>query len=300
MPVILPPGDGDAISLDELVDRLEATTIDARDEAGFATLGPWLARLGRNRRFLGDLAIAELKTRCADQLATNGYGGQVLMLRPPNGRYVLRANFWPAAGDAMVRASGAEAFAYGMAHDHNFPFLTYGYLGPGYVSEDWERDPAALIGLPGEPAGLTPRGTTQLAPGTLALYRARIDVHRQAPPPAFSVSLNILAADVAQPWIEQYRFDVARGTVAAGLSIAPAEALLALAVAFGCGNGRDLAHRSAERHPCARMRVTAIAALTEAAGADGLALLERAAADPDRYVAGHARRVLSEMEDVGR
>ena len=111
MPRLIEPGDGAAIGLDELVDALDAAPLDMRDEDGFATLGPLLARLGRDRHFLADLAIDELKQRCTGQRAGNSYGAQVFLLRPPNGRYVLRANFWPARDDAVVRASGTAPFS---------------------------------------------------------------------------------------------------------------------------------------------------------------------------------------------
>jgi hypothetical protein len=65
---------------------------------------------------------------------------------------VLRANFWPAREDPVVRASGPAAFFYDLPHDHNFPFLTYGYLGPGYWSDYFEYDVDALAGVPGEDA----------------------------------------------------------------------------------------------------------------------------------------------------
>ncbi|MFX9061834.1 hypothetical protein ABTN34_19000, partial [Acinetobacter baumannii] len=73
--------------------------------------------------------------RTADANGSAAYGAQAILLAPPNGNYVLRANCWPARDDAIVRASGTAPFFYDMPHDHNFPFLTYGYLGPGYWSD---------------------------------------------------------------------------------------------------------------------------------------------------------------------
>jgi hypothetical protein len=298
VPRLIDPGSDAAFGLDDLVAALDVHPFDARDEDSLADAGPLLARLGRNPRFLADLAIDELKARCTGQ-ATSSYGAQVFLLRPPNGRYVLRANFWPAANDAVVRASGGEAFFYGHAHDHNFPFLTYGYLGPGYWSDYWERDPAAITGVPGEDARLRPVGRQRLEPGGLMLYRMRRDVHRQLPPDAFSVSLNVLAYDPAQPWVEQYRFDVARGTVVEGLTTAPSEALLALAAHLG--DGIDLAHHIARAHPFARMRVTALDALVSASPTEGRRALESAADSTDRYVAAHARaRLDASVPDVVR
>ncbi|NIJ21353.1 hypothetical protein FHS95_003056 [Sphingomonas naasensis] len=287
MPRLIDPGAGDAIGLDDLVEALDAAPVDVRDEDAFAALGPLLARLGRNRDFLADLAIEELKGRCEGQHRGNGYGAQVFLLRPPNGRYVLRANFWPARADPTVRASGAAAFFYDLPHDHNFPFLTYGYVGPGYWSDYFEYDVAAVTGLPGEHAGLRFVEHSRLEPGKLMLYRMRRDVHLQLPPDAFSVSLNILGADPAQPWLDQYRFDIRRGTIAEGLTCTAAEALLAIAVHVG--NGQDLAAAFLARHPCDRMRLTALDALVSAMPADAEALLERAAASPRAGLAGQAR-----------
>lgn len=260
MPRLIEVAASTAWEVDDLVAALDAHPFDARDEDSLVDAAPLLARLGANPDFLADLAIAELKERCAGQVAANAYGAQVFLLRPPTGRYVLRANFWPALADSVVRASGGAAFFYGHAHDHNFTFVTHGYLGPGYWSDYWERDPKAVIGVPGEAAGLRATGRQRLEPGRLMLYRARRDVHRQLPPDSFSVSLNILAYDPAQPWIEQYRFDVEHRTIAEGLTTAPAEGLLALAVQLG--NGIHVARAIARTHPLARMRVTAFDALT--------------------------------------
>ena len=291
MPRLIDPGVGGAIGLDELVETLDAYPVDARDEDGFASWGPLLARLGRNPDFLAELAIEELKTRCAAQHSGNGYGAQVFLLRPPNGRYVLRANFWPARADPVTRASGPAAFFYDLPHDHNFPFLTVGYLGPGYWSDYYEYDVAPLAGLPGEEAGLRFIERARLDPGKLMLYRMRRDIHVQLPPDSMSVSLNILGADPAQPWLDQYRFDISRGTIAEGLTVTAAEALVAIAV--HTGNGLDLAERFARRHPCPRMRVTALDALASAQPDQAAARFARAADDADRFVAGHARMRLT-------
>lgn len=290
MPRELAPGIGDPIGLADLIDALAADPFDPRDEDALAERGPLLARLGRNRSFLADLAIAELKQRCAGQNAGNNYGPQVFMLHPPDGRVVLRANFWPARDDPAMRASGAAPFVYGMAHDHNFSFLTVGYVGPGYWSDYYEYDGDAVTGLPGEHAGLRFVERSRLSEGRLLLYRAHRDVHVQQPPDSFSVSLNILAADRGQPWRSQYRFDLARGTIVKALTVAPAEVLATLAVALGGGNGRDVVTTLSRAHPAPRMRATAYAALATAGDPDAW---ERAAGDAAPLVALPARRRLA-------
>lgn len=279
MPRLIDPGAGDAIALTDLIDALADCRVDVRDEDAFASLGPMLARLGRNRNFLADMAIAELKQRCAGQAAMNGYGPQVFLLHPPGGGFVLRANFWPARNDWVVRASGAASFFYDFPHDHNFPFLTVGYLGPGYWSDYYEVDSAALTGVPGEAAGLRFIERARLDPGKLMLYRMGRDVHVQLPPDSFSVSLNILGYDPGQPWVDQYRFDTIENRIAERLTIAPSEALLTLAVHLGMGNGRDLAEAFMAQHPCSRMRLSAMDALAGVAeNAYARAMLYEAAA----------------------
>ncbi len=291
MPRLIDAGDGPAIGLDDLIDALEESDFDVRDEDSFAAMGPLLAQLGRNKTFLTDLAIEELKDRCAGQSSGNSYNAQVFMLRPSNGRYLLRANFWPARDDAVVRASGTAPFFYDVPHDHNFPFLTVGYLGPGYWSDYYDYDVAPLVGVPGEAAGLRFVERSRLDLDKLMLYRARRDVHAQLPPDSFSVSLNILGYDPGQAWRDQFRFDVAANTISGGLSTAPSEALVALAVPFGGGNGLDLAEQFAKRHPSPRMRMTALTALSsvEVEPEDRHALFAAAIDDPDRYVSARAR-----------
>ncbi len=295
MPRLIDPGDGDAIDLDALVEALDASDFDPHDEDAFAAMGAWLARLGRNRNFLADLAIAELEQRFAGQEA-NAYSAQVLLLRPPNGRFLLRANFWPARNDAAVRANGTAPFFYDLPHDHNFDFLTVGYLGPGYWSDYYEFGGNAL-GLPGEPANLTFVERSRLAEGTVMLYRAHRDVHVQLPPDSFSVLLNILGYDLAQPWRSQYRFDIASHTIAEALTVTPSEALVTLAAQFGGESGIGVAQEMARRHPVPRMRATALSALASTAGNSEAraAIYEIAIEDADAHVAGHARQRLAAL-----
>ena len=292
MPRVIVSDTGDALALDDLAEALATTPVDPADEDAFATLGPLLAGLGRNQTFLADLAIRELEERFAGQ-AESAYGAQVLLLRPPGGRFLLRANFWPSRDHAAVRASGGSAFFYDHAHDHNFSFLTVGYLGSGYWSDYYEHDPADR--LAGDPAGLRFVERSRLDPGKVLLYRKHRDVHAQLPPDDFSVSLNILAHEPAQHWRTQYRFDLAADRVAEPLTVAPSEALVTLAVHFGGDEGDGLVTEMLRRHPAPRMRRTALTALASAAGgADARAgIYAMAADDPDPVLARHARARLA-------
>lgn len=298
MPRVIAPGDGNAITLDDLIEALEHERWDARDEESFAAMGPWLARLARNRTFLADLAIAELERRFAGQ-RDSGYGAQVLMLGPPSSRYALRAAFWPARDDAVVRAGGTAPFFYDLPHDHNFSFLTVGYLGPGYWSDYYRFDGRADV-QPGDAAGLVFEERARLEPGKLMLYRAHRDVHVQRPPDRFSVSLNILGATPAQTWRTQYRFDTVADTVTHAMTTSTSEALVTLATRLGGEEGIALAAELAQRHPHPRMRATALTALAGGAlDATSLhALAERAIDDASPLVTRIAATALARTPSV--
>ncbi|AHE56667.1 hypothetical protein [Sphingomonas sanxanigenens] len=294
MPLSIAPGTIAPITLDELVDRLEQPDFDPRDEACFASFGPWLAALARNRDFLGRMAVDEIKSRLTRQQAINRYSSQVMMLHRPRSSYFIRANFWPSAGDTVVRDSGIAPFFYGVPHDHNFSFLTVGYAGPGYWSDYYDYDPGSVAGRAGEPAALRFVERSRLAEGRVLLYRAHRDVHDQAPADAFSVSINIMELNERQVWRDQFRFDVVNGRIDGILNTAPATALLALAAHLG-GDGRDLLDHVAATHPSSRMRVAAIEAV---AASEGDAVWQRWAGDTSRLVRETSRAYCERIDPI--
>ena len=241
------------LSLDECVARLDEEGFDPRDERSLANAAELLAGLAANRTFLGDILIGELGGASARQEAT-AYGPQAIMLRPPARGYFLRANIWPARGDPACQSSGASSFVYGLPHDHNSDFLTVGYFGPGYVSDYYEYDYESVAGEEGEAVDLRFVERSALSEGRVLHYRARRDVHCQHPPESLSVSLNICAANPAQGWFDQYRFEVDRGRIAGVLNASANEVMLRLGVALGHEDARALAADFADHHPSAAMR----------------------------------------------
>ena len=275
-----------AIELAELIAALNEDWFDPADEESFAAAAPLLRRLASNRDFLAELAIAELKDRCTRQSLENRYSSQVIMLHRASDKFLIRANFWPSPRDSLFKSSGNSPFFYHVPHDHNFSFLTVGYLGPGYWSEYYEYDFERVVGLPGEKVELTFVEKSRLEQGKVMLYRAHRDVHNQLPADDMSVSINILEASNRLPFLDQYRFDVEKCEVAEVLTRSASEALLAIAANHG-GNGRDLVESFAERHPCERIRFVALRELAQAQPElDGrIETLARGASSPSRYVA---------------
>ncbi|WP_242776971.1 transposase [Sphingopyxis sp. YF1] len=302
MPRLIDPPSAPVLDLGEVAARLDESGVDLVREDGLAHAAALLAGLARNRNFLADHVIAELKASFAGQLELSRYSAQVLVLhRSPRG-FFLRANLWPAISDAAYTASGPAAFAYGLPHDHNFSFLTTGYWGPGYVSDYYHYDAEAVDGRLGEPLNLRFVERSQLAEGRMMLYRAHRDVHSQLPPERLSVSLNIMEEGEHIPWRDQYIVDLdhksdARGTIARRPTLTQAEMLLRCA-AHLADDGKDIAEQFAKAHPVPRVRANAIAALAAVErDAARVAVLERGLGDCDARVRDDCARWLEVVPD---
>jgi hypothetical protein len=286
------------IALGDLVAALNDEGFDPADEESFAAAGPLLKRLANNRDFLAEIAVAELKDRCTRQSLENRYSSQVLILHRASEKYFIRANFWPSERDSLFKASGHSPFFYHVPHDHNFSFLTVGYLGPGYWSEYYEYDYDKTVGLPGEKVDLRFVEKARLEAGKVMLYRAHRDVHNQLPADDMSVSINIMHATPSLPFLDQYRFDVKTCEIVSILNNSATEALLALAANHEGGNARDLVESFAAGHPSERIR---FAALRELAAAEpvleaGVERLARGRHSPSAFVAAMSAHELARLQ----
>ncbi|MEO0870417.1 MAG: transposase [Pseudomonadota bacterium] len=286
MPRLIETNPIPAITLEELVSRLDEGNFDPRDEDCFASFGQGLRQLAENEHFLADLVIAELERNCASQSSGNQYGPQVFMLHRGE-RYAIRANFWPALDDAVVENNGPAAFFYEVPHDHNFSFLTVGYSGPGYISDYYEYDYDSVLGVPGEQVALRFVERSQLHPGKTMLYRAHRDAHSQLPPESLSVSINILEQSASLPYRDQYQFDLERRSIDSILTNTPVEALLDLCAGLASAEGHDLLENFAHAHPCDRIRHRALVAFAsmQSSPAERDAVFERGARGDNPYVA---------------
>ena len=298
MPRVIPCETQATLELGDVVQALNDECFDPGDEDSFAAAAPLLKGLANNRRFLADIAVAELKDRCARQSRENSYSSQVIMLHRASEKYFIRANFWPSPRDSVFKASGTSPFFYHVPHDHNFSFLTVGYLGPGYWSDYYEYDYEAVVGIPGEKMDLRFVETSKLDQGKVMLYRAHRDVHNQLPADELSVSINIMEVSARLPFLSQYRFDVKKCEIAAIITRASSEALLALAANHGGGNGRDLVESFAAGHPCDRIQFAAMREIASAAPDvdSGLDLLARGTGSANRFIAAMSAHELATIE----
>lgn len=241
-------------SLEETIASLEQTGFDPRCEESTQTAAIALRKLTNNRSFLGDMLVDQIKHRHREDVLQSGYGPQAIVLSPVRGNIFLRANIWPSETDLCFKTSGAKTFVYDVPHDHNFSFLTSGYLGPGYRSDYYEFEYEDHVGFAGEKAKLNFVERSALSEGKLMLYRAHRDIHSQLPPESLSVSLNVMHVDPAQDWYDQYGFDLDDQRIERVVSPNSTEAFLRVAVATGADEALDFAEWVGREHPSDRLR----------------------------------------------
>ncbi|BDI60651.1 transposase [Qipengyuania nanhaisediminis] len=259
MPQLLAIEDKASCSLPEAIEALAALDFNPRDADSTRAAAAWLRRLSNNRDFLASVLTDRLTGKSVGEV-DSGYGPQAITLSPVRGNMFLRANIWPAEHDLCFRNSGASTFVYGVPHDHNFSFLTCGYLGPGYASDYYEYDYEAVTGFPGEKVGLRFVERSALEEGRLMLYRAHRDVHSQLPARSLSVSLNVMHVDPSFAWYDQYGFDLERGEVTRVLSPNATEVFLRAAVASGSLEAEEFARWIGRTHPSERLRLASFEA----------------------------------------
>jgi hypothetical protein len=299
MPRLIAADSDDKITRPELIDELEASDFDPRDEDNFASWGPALKKLANNRDFLAEIVMEELKQRCSGQIGNNQYSAQVIMLHNRSRKFLMRANFWPGEEDSIMRHSGPDPFFYGVPHDHVFSFLTVGYLGPGYWSDYYEYENDKVSGYSGEKVDLRFVERARLDLGKVMLYRAHQDVHLQLPADAMSVSINIMGTSHSQEFGDQYRFNVERSEIEGVINKSALEPMMALTAHFGGENGRDLLTEFANGHPSDRVRFAAVKARAAAAGGVDarLGVYEEAALSDNRYVSEMSRAEAARLRE---
>ena len=280
------------ISLEEIITYLDANGFDPKDEESVAGAAYHLKGLYNDREFLSDILITELENRCHTQNEGNAYGAQSIILHN-NENIMMRANIWPSKEHYLMRSNGEAAFYFNIAHDHNFDFLTIGYMGPGYCSEYYEYDYEQVVGYEGEEVNLKYIETSCLEEGKILLYRAHKDVHHQLPAQSLSISINIMHQNIAQPWFDQYHFDLKSKKIVKILNHVSSEILLQMAVHLLPEQGLVLAHDYMHNHPCDRIRLSAFQALLSVQSPDArLEMVERAAHSDRSFLRNSACNML--------
>jgi hypothetical protein len=294
MALTIPCNTDRVIAIDEYLERAHRQ-LDCNDVDSIAASAPLLRSLANDRA----LVVEKLNER----IETFFSGAQLpsvqsLLLGKGNGFYV-RANIWPANSDMANGRAYQNQFAYNLAHDHNFTFMTVNYLGPGYETEIYEYDYDAIEGYIGEPVDLRFLEKAKFGTGTAMLYRAGRDVHIQYAPEELTVTLNLMMVVPEQQLRDQYHFDVVKRVIAGHpdeLLATRRVSVVNIAGYVGNAETHQLLQDVAQKHPCRRTRLTAFEALSRQQPARATEIWESACRDKAPLILNAARRKLKELE----
>jgi hypothetical protein len=193
--------------LNDLLEHVR-TEVDFQDQDSIRDCASALGKLHLHRTFLRDYILTGLQAGLGKFEPRNRYTPPSLVLAVgPN--FMIRANLWRATD----QYEKLDLNVYGLAHDHNFDFLTLNYSGPGYVSKMYTYDYSRVRGLIGEHVDLKDNGELCLAEGEMFLYRKSLDVHEQFPPEADSITINVMATLQSSGYSSQYIFDTREGVI---------------------------------------------------------------------------------------
>ena len=173
----IPCSTSNAISIGEYLEHVRSK-VNLRDEDSLAASAPMLRALANDR----ELVVRELNRRIENFLADGAIPSAQSLALGGGDDFYVRANIWPAIADMASGRAYQDQFAYNLAHDHNFTFMTVNYLGPGYETEIYEYDFDKVEGYIGEAVDLRFLEKIRFGTGIVMLYRASRDVHVQYAP----------------------------------------------------------------------------------------------------------------------
>jgi len=265
---------------------LAGETITACDFDSLAENAWILKALANNPSFLPKILNKDIESAIAGN-QTHIYTHQCLVLAQDE-HVVLRANFWVTPTKYAERSDmEKELYSYEVAHDHNFDFVTVGYLGPGYVTDIYRYNRDLVKGFVGERVDLDFAETTRLEAGKMLAFQGGRDVHIQYYPPEFSISLNLMLRDRQQQGKPQYYFDLDERRISGFVENALTSRFSILRFAKYAGDAEtlDLLGDMRTKLDQPLLRAAAYDALIEAADAEGREKLEfEIARDQDEFL----------------
>lgn len=253
-----------------------------------------LQKLSNNREFLSEYLHQGLKEFATFQ-EDNRYNCDIFIMHK-HPLYLIRCVLWNAQPQEVQRQKKQEDIYHTLrAHDHNFSFLTVGYLNDGYETDIWEYDNDKVIGYIGEKVDLKYLERTNLEQGKAMLYRASKDIHAQHPPKEQAVSLNIMYNDPRMINQEQYYFDIKNGVIDSHVSAAGSgrHLILELAKIYGDSQSIDLIEQIARKHKYPHIRIKAYDTLVHLTN-EKQSIWGSLVNDSDRVVSGYARQFLNQ------
>lgn len=281
------------VSIDEYLDYVGAH-VDLRDTDSIVESAPMLRALANDRA----LVVQRLNHQVKSLFSRDAVASAQVVFLGKGKDFFVRANIWPSSADVSAGRVYQDQFAYNAAHDHNYSFMTVGYLGPGYVTEIYEYDFDKVEGYAGEPVDLRFLERTMFSTGSVMLYRASRDVHIQYPPDELSITINLMISRPEVMLRDQYFFDLESKTLAAFPTQTDSSrrvSIVRMAAYAGDGDTQQLLADLTQTHACRRTRLAAFESLAQLQPSRATKIWETACRDREPLVAHAAQRKLAAL-----
>lgn len=188
---VIEPDAGSPIDLDMLWEQLELLPYQEAEpfSEGFTQAAAHLLqRFSKNR-----YAIREHIDRCGGiDMARKTFVPPQTFLVGSSARFSVRINVWPPIKNSEFVSQESALYAYGLAHNHDFNFLTIGYYGGGYTTDLYQIAPEETLLPPGSTVNLKNYRCERLSEGRVIAFSAFEDLHTQYPPEELSISINLI------------------------------------------------------------------------------------------------------------
>jgi hypothetical protein len=284
-----------SLDLAEYLGRLD-NTVTPGDLDRLVTSAVLLKQLANNRTFLVEHVNKSLLNWKTTQ---NNVVGDTSFYLARSGSVCVRANVW--VPPSSVAANGrwqANLASYLTPHDHPFSFATVGYYGPGYTTTIFEYDRKSIRGQRGEHVDLHFLETTTLPEGKVMIYRACKDVHYQAHPERFSVSLNLMV--FPREDVEQYAFDIEHSRVSDSAMTPRHGQMLLCTLAGVLGDGRtsNVLEEVIHTSPDETVRLSAFTAWSSLEQTSASDIWATALCDPHESIRARAKNELETINQI--
>lgn len=292
MALTLDSSGGTSISLEEYFEYV-SNCVNVHNLESVLDSAQQLRNLAENKSFMVDYLNDELK-RSWDDFQPNNYHSAQTFIFARGKDFTVRANIWLPT-NTIEDEWNDSLYAYDFPHDHNFSFLTVGYLGSGYWTDIYEYDYSSVEGYLGEKVNLKFLERTSLPSGKVMYYRASEDVHIQKAPDEFSISLNLLIMSSSVKNTNQYVFDVQNGCIIDYVQKSDMGRIVVVELASYFGNGQTacILEDLATNHFQERLRWKAYESLAILEDSQTESIYERATNDRHPFVRRQAREKLS-------
>ncbi len=260
MNVISTNGDGEVLDPNEFLERVWSE-YNEDDRETVLPLIEDFRKVANNTGVFLDKIHNEIKSYATKNLSQYAQAS-ILFAGTRGKRPYLRANIWPPVDPTSPAANDiCQAYSYNLPHNHNFSFLTTGYLGSeGYQTEVWTLKTDCQNLKVGDVVETEFEGEYRLDTSKVMFYEAHKDIHIQRPPKAYSLSLNLMLKADADKYTDQHFFEPKSGKVVGVYSQTLARRrmlLLYVASLIGSEETYDILLDIALKSPDERLRVAA-------------------------------------------